>query len=73
MYYINWSILNFEIENNNYILTDKFKKSISLEKLINYSKIQANDYCYYRVDFYEVNETLFLWDIIFTPFNSKLK
>ena len=65
--------IKFTLENNNYILTDTFKKSISLEKLINYSKIQATDYCFCRVDSYEVNETLFLGEITFTPFNSKIK
>ena len=41
--------------------------------MINYSKILSDDFCYCRVDFYEVNGTLFLGEITFTPFNSKIK
>ena len=40
--------------------------------MINYSKLLSDDYCYCRVDFYEVNGTLFLGEITFTPFNSKI-
>ena len=73
IYYINWTISKIEIDSNNYILTDSFKKPINLEKMINYSRLLSNDYCYSRVDYYEVNGTLFLGEITFTPFNSKVK
>ena len=73
IYYINWTVSNIEIDNNNYIIADIFKKPLNLEKMINYSKILSDDFCYCRVDFYEVNETLFLGEITFTPFNSKIK
>ena len=72
IYYINWTISNIVIDDDNYVLTNKFKKPINLEKMINYSKLLSEDYCYCRVDFYEVNGTLFLGEITFTPFNSKI-
>ena len=73
IYYTNWTISNFEIHNKKYILTNRFKKPINLEKMIRYSKLLSSDFCYCRVDFYEENRTLFLGEITFTPFNSKFK
>ena len=41
--------------------------------MIKYSKLLSSDFCYCRVDFYEVNKTLFLGEITFTPFNAEIK
>ena len=73
IYHTNWTKSNIELANEKYILTDRFKKPINLEKMIKYSKLLSSDFCYCRVDFYEVNKTLFLGEITFTPFNSKVK
>ena len=73
IYYTNWTKTNIEIDSDKYILTDGFKKPINLEKMIKYSKLLSSDFCYCRVDFYEVNRTLFLGEITFTPFNAEIK
>ena len=70
IYYTNWTASNIEIDNNNYITADIFKKPKNYEKMLEYSRILSSDFCYCRVDFYEVNGTLFLGEITFTPFNS---
>ena len=71
IYHINWTISNIEIKDRNYILTNNFKKPINLNKMIKYSKLLSSGFCYCRVDFYEVNDKLYLSEITFTPFNSK--
>ena len=73
IYYNNWTLSNIELEENNYIVSDMFKKPINLEKMIKYAKLLSSEFCYCRVDFYEVNETLYLGEITFTPFNSLVK
>ena len=40
--------------------------------MVKYAKLLSSDFCYCRVDFYEVNGTLYLSEITFTPFNSKI-
>ena len=72
IYYINWTISNIELDNKFYRLTDKFKKPIYFDKMINYTRLLSSDYCYCRVDFYEVNNTVYLGEITFTPFNTKI-
>ena len=72
LYYINWTISNIELDNDEYNISTMFKKPKNLQKMIEYSKLLSSDFCYCRVDFYEVNGTLFLGEITFTPFNSKV-
>ena len=69
-YYINWTSSNIELDNKDYILTDRFKKPINLDKMIIYAHLLSSDYCYCIVDFYEINHQLYLGEITFTPFNS---
>ena len=72
IYYTNWTISNIELDIDQYVVTNIFKKPINLEKMINYAKLLSSKFCYCRVDFYEVNGTLFLGEITFTPFNSNV-
>ena len=38
----------------------------------NYSRLLSSDFCFCRVDFYEVNEKLYLGELTFTPANAKM-
>ncbi len=40
--------------------------------MINYARLLSSNYCYCRVDFYEVNDNIYLGEITFTPFNSQI-
>lgn len=73
IYYTNWTKTNFELDNEKYHLTNTFKKPINLEKMIQYSRLLSSEFCYCRVDFYEVNGIIYLSEITFTPFNSFVK
>ena len=70
IYYTNWTISNIELKNKDYVLTNRFKKPINLKKMIKYAKLLSFGFCFCRVDFYEINKTLYLSEITFTPFNS---
>ena len=73
IYYINWTKTNIEIDSKKYVLTNRFKKPKNLEKMVEYAKLLSSGFCYCRVDFYEVNNKLYLSEITFTPFNSYFK
>ena len=73
IYYTNWTISNIELDDEKYIVSNIFKKPINLEKMIEYSKLLSSKFCYCRVDFYEVNKTILLGEITFTPFNAQVK
>ena len=72
IYYTNWTITNFEIALSNYYLTTTFQKPKNLDKMIDYARLLASDFCYCRVDFYEINDKIYLGEITFTPFNSHI-
>ena len=73
IYYVNWTISNIELKDKKYVLTNRFKKPTNLNKMIKYAKLLSSGFCYCRVDFYEVNNKLYLSEITFTPFNSKFQ
>ena len=73
IYYTNWTISNIELDDNRYVVTNIFKKPINLEKMIEYSKLLSSNFCYSRVDFYEVNGNVLLGEITFSPFNNMVK
>ena len=73
IYYTNWTISNIELDDNSYKVTKMFKRPKNLDKMIEYSKLLSSNFCYSRVDFYEINGTLFLGEITFTPYNSRVK
>lgn len=42
-------------------------KPVNLDKMIEYSKILSEDFPFVRVDFYEINDELYLGELTFTP------
>lgn len=73
IYYTNWTTTNIEFDDKKYVLTNTFKKPKNIDKMIKYSKLLSSKFCYCRVDFYEVNDILYLGEITFTPFNTLVK
>ena len=73
IYYTNWTITNFELDDKKYILTNIFKKPINLKKMVKYARLLSSGFGYCRVDFYEIDKILYLSEITFTPFNSEIK
>ena len=73
IYHVNWTIANIELSNEKYFLTTIFKKPINIHKMIKYAKLLSSDFCYCRVDFYEVEGIVYLGEITFTPFNAFMK
>ena len=73
IYYTNWTISNIELDNKKYILSNRFKKPKGLFKMIKYAKLLSSQFCFCRVDFYEVNDKIYLSEITFTPFNSYVR
>ena len=73
IYDLNWTSTNIELNNKFYITTDRFKKPINLQMMINYAHLLSSDFCYCRVDFYEIKGVLYLGEMTFTPFNAQME
>ena len=46
------------------------KKPKNLDKMLKYAKKLSSEFCYCRVDFYEVNDTVYLGELTFSPANN---
>ena len=73
IYHLNWTQANIELYKENYILTNRFERPVNLKKMIDYSKLLSSEFCFCRVDFYEIKGILYLGEITFTPFNAHMK
>ena len=73
IYNLNWTQANIELYKENYILTNRFERPVNLKKMIDYSKLLSSEFCFCRVDFYEIKGILYLGEITFTPFNAHMK
>ena len=73
-YDLNWTLLNIVFNLTDYIRDPKikFKKPKNLKKMIYYARLLSSDFCFCRVDFYEVNKKLFLGELTFSPANTKM-
>ena len=75
IYHINWTLADIEF-NFSYYFRDKsnsFKKPKNYEKMLNYSRLLSSKFCFCRVDFYEVEDIVYLSELTFTPFNMYIK
>lgn len=50
-----------------------FKKPKNYDLMLNYSRLLSSDFCFCRVDFYDVNDIIYLSELTFTPFNMYIK
>ena len=70
-YSLNWTLTNIKFNWGNYIrdpLID-IKKPFNLDKMIYYARLLSKDFCFCRVDFYEINNIVYLGELTFAPAN----
>ncbi len=74
-YNLDWTLNEIETGIQNYIRMPnaKFKKPKNLALMIKYSKKLSSEFSFVRVDFYEVNNVVYLGEMTFTPSNSVFK
>jgi hypothetical protein len=41
--------------------------------MIDYSKKLSKEFCFVRIDYYYINDTIYLSEMTFTPSNTKMK
>ena len=70
-YDLNWTLTNIEYGSRNYIRDPNIliEKPKNLNILIYYAKKLSNEFVFVRVDFYEINGTIYLGELTFTPSN----
>ena len=70
-YDLNWTLTNLEYGRNSYKRDPKvnIKKPQNLDLIIEYSKKLSKEFVFVRIDFYEVNGTLYLGELTFSPSN----
>lgn len=71
-YDINWKLNKIESGLNGYIRDPnvKIKKPNNLDKMLEYSKKLSREFVFVRVDFYEVNNIVYLGELTFSLSNS---
>ena len=70
-YDLNWTLTNLEYGRSSYKRDPKvnIKKPQNLDLIIEYSKKLSKEFVFVRIDFYEVNGTLYLGELTFSPSN----
>lgn len=70
-YDVNWTLTNITFNYLNFIRDPsiKIERPVNLDKMINYSKLLSSEFCYCRVDLYEVNNKVYLGELTFAPAN----
>ena len=73
-YNIYWKLNKLESGLNGYIRDPnvKINKPKNLDLMIKYSKMLSKEFVFVRVDFYEVNDQVYLGELTFSPSNSFL-
>lgn len=70
-YNLNWELNDLETNADNYIRNPEiqFKKPKHLNLMLKISKKFAANFAFVRVDFYEIEDKIYLSELTFTPFN----
>ena len=70
-YNLNWELNDLETNADKYIRNPeiKFEKPKNLKLMLEISKKFAADFSFVRVDFYEIEDQIYLSELTFTPFN----
>ena len=70
-YTLNWTLTNIAFNWRNYIRDPSItiKKPKNLDKMIYYAKLLSSAFCFCRVDFYEINNIVYLGELTFSPAN----
>ena len=68
-YDLDWNLTDIETNYQEYFRDPdiKIEKPIHLNLMINYAKILSKDFVFVRVDFYDINDTVYLSELTFTP------
>lgn len=71
-YDLNWGLTSIEYGSSKYMRNPNItiKKPKNLDLIIDYSKKLSKKFAFVRVDFYEVNGTLYLGELTFSPSNA---
>ena len=73
-YDLNWTLTDIKLNYEDYIRSPslKIKKPINFEKMIDYARKLSSEFCFCRVDFYEVDNVLYLGEMTFSPSNIEM-
>lgn len=73
-YDLNWNLTEVETGLHGYIRFPEIKidKPKNLDLMINYAKKLSNEFVFVRVDLYEVNNTVYLSELTFSPTNAQM-
>ena len=71
-YDLNWTITDIELGRRNYKREPnaKIERPKNLELLIKYAEKLSKEFVFVRVDFYEINNKLYLGELTFSPSNN---
>ena len=74
IYDLNWNLTNLVFNWIDFIRDPKikFKKPYCFEKMLNYSRLLSSRFCFCRVDFYEVDNIVYLGEMTFSPTNMEM-
>ena len=74
-YDLNWTLNSIDINISDFVRDPsiKIKRPVNLDKMIYYAKILSSPFCFCRVDFYEIDNVLYLGELTFSPFNAEMK
>ena len=72
-YDLNWKLTEIEYGSKNYKRSPNItiEKPKNLDLIIDYAKKLSNEFVFVRVDFYEINDTLYLGELTFSPSNIR--
>lgn len=70
-YTLNWTLNELETNADNYIRRPDyiFEKPKNFNLMLEYAKKLSANFVFVRVDFYEINDNIYLSELTFTPFN----
>lgn len=73
-YDLNWTLTNIEFNYSDFKrdVSIKTNKPINFEKMLDYARKLSNKFCFCRVDFYEVDNVLYLGEMTFSPTNVEM-
>jgi len=73
-YDLNWTLTNIEFNYSDFKrdVSIKTNKPKNFEKMLDYARKLSNKFCFCRVDFYEVDNVLYLGEMTFSPANVEM-
>ena len=75
IYDLNWTLTDLDFNYSDFVrnASINFSKPINFEKMLKYARLLSSRFIFCRVDFYEVNKTIYLGELTFAPANIKMK